>query len=121
MVKKVKEFLRKTEWSKKFAGAIALSLGVYGIWCGMKYYELCELAIEYNSIMPDATLAVTSVSTVIASLMSYLLYQMGLKNSRNKYGIDADGQPFRRLPTDGEKLEEQIAEESNNANDEAVG
>lgn len=117
----MKEFLRKTEWSKKFAGAIALSLGVYGIWCGMKYYELCELAIEYNSIMPDATLAVTSVSTVIASLMSYLLYQMGLKNSRNKYGIDADGQPFRRLPTDDEKLEEQIAEESNNANDEAVG
>lgn len=121
MVKKVKEFLRKTEWSKKFAGAIALSLGVYGIWCGMKYYELCELAIEYNSIMPDSTLAVTSVSTVIASLMSYLLYQMGLKNSRNKYGIDADGQPFRRLPTDDEKLEEQIVEESNNANDEAVG
>lgn len=117
MVKKFVDWLRKTEWSKKFAGAIALGLGTYGIWCGIKYYELCELAIEYNSIMPDATLAVTSVSTVIASLMSYLLYQAGLKNSRNKYGIDADGQPFKRMPTDDEKLEEQLAEESN----EAVG
>lgn len=93
----MKNTLIKMEWSKKFAGTMALALGAYGIWCGIRYYELCELAIECGSIMPDVTLAVTSVSTVIASLMSYLLYQMGLKNSRNKYGIDADGQPFKRL------------------------
>lgn len=92
--------VKKMEWSKKFAGFMALALGVYGIWCGVKYYQLCELAIEYNSIMPDATLAVTSVSTVLASLMSYLLYQMGLKNSRNKYGIDENGQPFKKKNTD---------------------
>ena len=99
------------EWSKKFAGIIALGLGLYGIWCGIKYYELCELAIEYNTIMPDATLAVTSVSTVTASLMSYLLYQMGLKNSRNKYGIDSEGHPFKRLPSDEEKIQEAAEEE----------
>lgn len=92
--------IKKMEWSKKFAGLMALALGIYGIWCGVKYYQLCELAIEYNSIMPDATLAVTSVSTVLASLMSYLLYQMGLKNSRNKYGIDENGQPFKKKDTD---------------------
>ena len=92
--------VKKTEWSKRFAGFMALALGIYGIWCGIKYYQLCELAIEYNSIMPDATLAVTSVSTVLASLMSYLLYQMGLKNSRNKYGIDENGQPFKKKNTD---------------------
>lgn len=92
--------IKKAEWSKKFAGFMALALGVYGVWCGVKYYQLCELAIEYNSIMPDATLAVTSVSTVLASLMSYLLYQMGLKNSRNKYGIDENGQPFKKKDTD---------------------
>lgn len=111
MKKKFFTFLSQMEWSKKFAGIIALSLGIYGIWCGFKYYELCELAIEYNSIMPDATLAVTSVTTVIASLMSYLLYQMGLKNSRNKYGIDSEGQPFKRLPTEEEKMQEKIADE----------
>ena len=113
--KKKGAFLSKMEWSKKFAGIIALSLGLYGIWCGIKYYELCELAIQYNSIMPDATLAVTSVTTVIASLMSYLLYQMGLKNSRNKYGIDSEGQPFKRLPSEEEKIQEQIADEESKA------
>ena len=111
------KWLSQMEWSKKFAGIIALSLGLYGIWCGIRYYQLCELAIEYNTIMPDVTLAVTSVTTVIASLMSYLLYQMGLKNSRNKYGIDSEGHPFRKMPTQDEKLQEQTAEEST----EAVG
>ena len=111
MKKNFVKTLRSMEWSKKFAGLVALGLGAYGIWCGIKYYELCELAIEYNSAMPEATLAVTSVSTVIASLMSYLLYQMGLKNSRNKYGIDSDGQPFKRVPTEEEMIEEMTVTE----------
>lgn len=87
---------KKIEWSKLFSTVIAFSFGLYGIWCGIQYYILCELAIRMNSVMPDVTLAVVSVTTVIASLISYLLYQMGLKNSRNKYGIDADGQPFEK-------------------------
>lgn len=92
---KIAQCFKKVEWSKKFCAAIALSFGIYGIWCGVEYYKLCKMAIELNSTMPDVTLAVVSVSTVIASLISYLLYQAGLKNSRNKYGIDADGQPFK--------------------------
>ena len=92
---KITQCFKKVEWSKKFCAAIALSFGIYGIWCGVEYYKLCKMAIELNSTMPDVTLAVVSVSTVIASLISYLLYQAGLKNSRNKYGIDADGQPFK--------------------------
>ena len=96
----MREALKRMEWSKKFAGSIALAIGLYGIWCGVRYYELCELAIEYGTMMPDVTLAVTSVTTVIASLMSYLLYQMGLKNSRNKYGIDSEGQPFNKKETE---------------------
>ena len=92
---KITQYFKKVEWSKKFCAAIALSFGIYGIWCGVEYYKLCKIAIELSSTMPDVTLAVVSVSTVIASLISYLLYQAGLKNSRNKYGIDADGQPFK--------------------------
>ena len=92
---KIAQCFKKVEWSKKFCAAIALSFGIYGIWCGVEYYKLCKIAIELSSTMPDVTLAVVSVSTVIASLVSYLLYQAGLKNSRNKYGIDADGQPFK--------------------------
>jgi len=91
---KAKKAIKKIEWSKKFSALIALGFGIYGIWCGVKYYQLCEKAIDTMGIMPDSTLAVTCVGTVIASLVSYLLYQAGLKNSRNKYGIDADGQPF---------------------------
>lgn len=86
---------RKIDWSKKFCAAIAFAFGIYGIWCGIEYYNLCKISIRLNSSMPDVTLAVVSVSTVIASLVSYLLYQAGLKNSRNKYGIDEDGQPFK--------------------------
>lgn len=85
---------KKFEWSKFFCTAVAAFFGLYGIWCGIEYYRLCKLAIETFSTMPDSTLAVTSLTTVIASLLSYLLYQMGLKNSRNKYGIDSDGVPF---------------------------
>jgi hypothetical protein len=95
LLSKIKTKIRKIEWSKKFCSLIALGFGVYGIWCGIQYYRLCEIALECEAVAPDPTLAVTCVTTVIASLVSYLLYQAGLKNSRNKYGIDADGQPFR--------------------------
>ena len=86
---------KKIEWSKIFSASIAIFFGLYGVWCGIEYYILCRLAIETFATPPDPTLAVINVSTVIASLVSYLLYQAGLKNSRNKYGIDSEGQPFK--------------------------
>ena len=46
--------------------------------------------------MPDATIAVTCITVVIGSLLSYFLYQFGLKNSRNKYGVDAEGNPYKQ-------------------------
>lgn len=86
----------RREWSKRFAGIVAGGIGVFGIWSAVRYYELVELAITtQSSVVPDASVAVTCVQVVIAALLSYLLYQAGLKHSRNKYGIDADGQPFR--------------------------
>ena len=86
--------MKKLEWSKLFSSIIAFSFGIYGIWCGIKYYQLCELAILNGAALPESSLAVTCVTTVIAALVSYLLYQGGLKNSRNKYGIDENGQPY---------------------------
>lgn len=94
MAKKPKK-KKKREWSKIFCTVVAMIFGFYGMWCGFEYYRLCKIAIEADSIMPDVTLAVTCVSTVIASLISYLLYQAGLKNSRNKYGVDSEGQPYK--------------------------
>lgn len=86
---------KKAEWSKKLCTIIAFGFGAFALWCGFEYYVLAARAIELNSVMPDPTLAVTSMSIVIGALLSYLLYQMGLKNSRNKYGIDENGQPFK--------------------------
>ena len=47
----------------------------------------------------DAAVASAGMTTVVGALLSYCLYQFGLKNSRNKYGIDSDGQPFVRSDT----------------------
>lgn len=86
---------KKIEWSKLFCSITAGSFGVFSIWSVVEYYNLMREAILMNSTnMPDATIAVTCISVVIGALLSYLLYQMGLKNSRNKYGIGPDGQPF---------------------------
>lgn len=95
MEKQIKKQKKKAEWSKKLCGIIVFFFGVFAIWCGYEYYNLAKQAIELNSIMPDVTLAVTAMSVVIGAVLSYLLYQMGLKNSRNKYGVREDGVPFK--------------------------
>ena len=87
---------KKREWSKIFSTVIAFGFGVFGIWCAVRYYNLVELAITTQSVnIPDASVATTCIQVVIAALLSYLLYQAGLKNSRNKYGVDAEGQPYK--------------------------
>lgn len=83
--KRRKKTKRKFEWSKIMCGLIVL----YGISNGALY----NIAIFMDK-SPDAALAVQSVTTIIGGYMSYLLYQFGLKNSRNKFGIDCDGNPY---------------------------
>ena len=86
----------KIECSKLLSGIVIITFGLYGVWCGIQYYSLAKIAIENNTVMPDPILAVTCVTTVIAALLSYCLYQFGLKNSRNKYGISEDGEPYNK-------------------------
>lgn len=86
---------KKVEWSKVLCTIVALFFSVFALWCDFEYYQLAYEAIQLNSVMPDATLAVTAMSAVIGAILSYLLYQMGLKNSRNKYGVDEEGNPYR--------------------------
>ena len=78
---------KKFEWSKFICGVIIL----YGIANGVLY----NIAIFMDKC-PDAALAVQSVTTIIGGYMSYLLYQFGLKNSRNKFGIDDEGNPYKQ-------------------------
>ena len=76
----------KFEWSKLFCALIV----IYGMANGVMYHV--EVMMDK---MPDASLAVQCVVTIVGGFLSYLLYQFGLKNSRNKYGVDSEGQPFK--------------------------
>ena len=78
---------KNIEWSKFVCGLIVL----YGIANGIVY----NVAVFMDK-MPDPALAVQSVTTIIGGYMSYLLYQFGLKNSRNRFGIDGDGNPYKQ-------------------------
>lgn len=82
---------KKFEWSKFVCGLIVF----YGIANGILY----NVAVFMDK-MADATLAVQSVITIVGGYMSYLLYQFGLKNSRNKFGIDGEGNPYKQKISD---------------------
>lgn len=94
----LKWLTKKREFSKIFCAAAAIGMCRLGVWLMEEYHRLTELAIETGSMAsPDATLPIAGITAIIAPIVSYLLYQAGLKNSRNKYGVDADGQPFNRV------------------------
>ena len=83
--------MKRVEWSKFVCGLLI----VYGIANGILY----NVAVFMDKV-PDSALAVQSVATIIGGYMSYLLYQFGLKNSRNKFGIDSEGNPYSQKISD---------------------
>ena len=96
------------EWSKLLSGIVIGIFGGFSLWSIYKYYSLTEQAILAGAmLLPDPTIAVTCITVVIGALLSYFLYQFGLKNSRNKYGVDSEGQPYQQ------KVEYQSTEEIN--------
>ena len=106
---------KKFEWSKLLSAIVTAIFGGFSLWSIYEYYSLTQLAIATGaSLLPDPTIAVTCITVVIGALLSYFLYQFGLKNSRNKYGIDNEGNPFKQ------KIEyEEVYEPSND--EEAQG
>lgn len=96
-MEKIKAFLKKVEFSKLLCGIIAAVIGAVAVYAILRYNSLTKLAIETGATtLPDAALPVACVSLLLASFLSYCLYQFGLKNSRNKYGVDEHGQPYRQ-------------------------
>lgn len=88
---------KKIEYSKLICGLISFAFFLLSIWIMWRYYQLVEAAISSDSsVSPDVSLPVAGISFIIAPLISYLTYQWGLKNSRNKYGVDEDGQPYNK-------------------------
>lgn len=88
-------FRKKIEFSKLICCLTAVGLFIAGIWMVWKYYALIEYAIQVESVStPDASLPIAGITFIIAPIISYLTYQWGLKNSRNKYGVDENGHPY---------------------------
>jgi hypothetical protein len=86
---------KKKEFSKLYCVVISIPLVFLGCWMIWKYYNLVELAIQNgSSSVPDSALPIAGVTAIITPLVSYLLYQAKLKNSRNKYGISESGIPY---------------------------
>ena len=82
----------KREFSKILT-AIVLAVGILNL---LAYHVEVFYAISRGSmILPDAAPGTQTVITILGGLLSYCLYQFGLKNSRNKYGIDEEGHPYK--------------------------
>lgn len=66
---------------------------------------LANLGLYWHAIFmgydPDSAVPITAMVQIFGSILSYCLYQLGLKNSRNKYGIDENGQPFKEKYEEG--------------------
>lgn len=86
---------RKKEFSKIMCVAGSMAFCILGVWMIWKYYSLTELAIlSESSVVPDATLPISGIASILVPFVSYLIYQFKLKNSRNKYGISENGIPY---------------------------
>ena len=88
---------QKAEFSKRVCAIAALAFFVLGTWMVWRYYELMEMAINgLAAVSPDAALPIAGITFIFSPIVSYLVYQFGLKNSRNKYGVDENGEPYVR-------------------------
>lgn len=88
---------KKVEFSKSVCALATLAFFCLGVWMVWRYYSLTELAITgASSVVPDAALPIAGVTFIFSPIVSYLVYQFGLKNSRNKYGVDENGEPYIR-------------------------
>ena len=76
----------KTEFSK-FIVVTAVIIAITNL-------ALYWLAI-FMDYEPDSAVPISAMVQIFGAILSYCLYQLGLKNSRNKYGVDENGHPFK--------------------------
>jgi len=95
--------MKKFEFSKLFGVGITLAAVGIGIWILREYFSLLEMAIHVGTgVAPDAALAITAVTAMLVPNLAYEAYQGFLKNSRNKHGVDKDGNPRSKKKNDEE-------------------
>lgn len=90
----------------EFSQKICLFLIFFGILGVIASYILAFMGYPSNE-----TVTLALITEIILSCLGYLMYQLGLKTSRNKYSVDENGIPFnwnRIIETD--ELREDIIE-----------
>jgi len=104
---------KKIEFSKILSVIVIGILTGVAIYSIVEYYVLLEKAIENDSpVMLDAALPIASITSILAVVLSYCLYQGLLKSSLNKHklSIGEDG-IIRPLLENLNHLEEDLEEE----------
>jgi len=94
--KKLKRVKRKKgiEFSKALCISAVIIFTLVAIFSIMDYYALMRLAIKSGSgVTPDASLPIAAITSILAAVLSYCLYQGSLKASlnKNKLTIDDNG------------------------------
>ena len=108
------------EFSKLLCSLSSIGLAGVGIWMIWKYYDLVQYAIASSSIsLPDSALPITGITAIISPIIGYLTYQFGLKSSRNKHGIDANGNLLEHIESFTNP--DTSSTESEQSTDEACG
>ena len=73
----------------EFSKILTVFLVFFGVGCIIASYILAFAGKDTND-----SVTIALISQVVATNVGYLTYQYGLKHSRNKHGIDENGQPF---------------------------
>jgi len=82
------------EFSKLMCIVAVVVFTLVAIYSIGEYYVLVKMAIENDcSVLPDASLPIAGITGILAAVLSYCLYQGGLKASlnKNKLTIGEDG------------------------------
>lgn len=81
----------KHEFSKTLCVIAVIIFTIVAIYAIVAYYYLMRLAIELqSSITPDASLPIAGITSILAAVLSYCLYQGALKTSLNKNKLTVD-------------------------------
>lgn len=81
---------RRSKKKMEFGQKIVLAVLSFTMVCTLLSYTLCFLGLASNEALTTSMWGAGGAAMVC---ISYFAYQYGLKNSRNKYGIDENGIP----------------------------
>jgi hypothetical protein len=105
--------MRKKEFSKKLAAAAlaiaCISLALFNVMALLSLFVSTEAA--GFSLDAVGTVSTAIFGTCFAYLVTYAAKSFAEKHSRNKYGLDADGNPFKPPDTEQAETDEYRAEE----------